>query len=246
MSLYRQESVNNFRISDDVTMELQVLEEEKVEGSRLRKLAENLRTLLDSRNLNPNQLGQVLGIPTMTIRRILSGETTDPRISTVKTISDFFNISVDKMIDEDATTLFSKSLDVSKPVFVPILDWKSAGESNSNVNMDLTNWKEWQPLSLAEGDTIGRKAFALESRPTMYPRFPQGSILIIDPDLVPKDGDIVLIKLKKDNELTLRELKIDPPQWQLHSLVLDSNDLIFDENEHVIVGVNLLTLLYNR
>ena len=132
------------------------------------------------------------------------------------------------------------------PHYVPILQWETVKQINSINNLDLKKWKEWQVISLEEYNAISKNAFALESRPFMYPRFPQGAIFIIDPNTTPSDGDIVLIKIKEKNELTLRDLIIDPPEWQLHPVVSGSAALQYSTQHHEIMGVNLLTMLYNR
>lgn len=62
------------------------------------KIASNLAELLKKRCIKKNQLAHHVGIPVMTIRRLLSGETGDPRISTLKCIADYFEVSVDVLI----------------------------------------------------------------------------------------------------------------------------------------------------
>ena len=209
------------------------------------QLADNLRRLLQTHRLNANQVAQALGIPMMTVRRLLSGETADPRISTLRLIANHFGVTVDSLMEGNDQVLI-KSLKKTKPLFVPILDWNTAEKMNRVTDLNLTQWEEWQSVSLGENESIGSHAFALESRPSMYPRFPQGTIFIIDPDVTPADGDIVLVKIKKNNELALRELAIDPPDWRLHSLISDTNVLQYSKLDHEIVGVNILTMLYNR
>lgn len=209
-----------------------------------RQLADKLHALLKKHNLNANQVAQELGIPMMTIRRLISGETADPRISTLKLIADHFNVSIDSLLDEETLSTL-QPLNKAKPHFVPVLDWVIAEKMKSIKDLDLSNWKEWQPVSLNEQDGLGKNAFALESRPSMYPRFPQGTIFIFDPDIDPADGDIVLVKIK-NNELTLRELSIDPPEWQLQPVVPGSKVLQYNEQDFEIIGINILTMLYNR
>lgn len=209
-----------------------------------KQLAENLSGLLKNHHLNTNQLAQILNIPMMTIRRLVSGETIDPRISTLKLIADYFKVSVDSLINSDSQAI-TKTLKKTKSHLVPVLSWEMAEKINILRDLDLSKWKEWQTISLSDQSVLSNNAFALESRPSMYPRFPQGTIFIIDPDVTPIDGDMVLVKLRKNNELTLRELTIDPPEWTLYS-ISGSNGLQYSEQEHQIVGVNVLTMLYNR
>lgn len=220
-----------------------------IEGSTLEEkhqnLADNLYVLLKTNDLNANQLAQILGIPMMTIRRLLSGETTDPRVSTLKLIAEYFGVSIDSLI-EKGNLAASNNYGKARPLFVPKLNWETASKISSLSEINLSTWKEWHSISLSEKEKISANAFALESRPSMFPRFPQGTLFIFDSEAIPKDGDIVLIKLKKNNELTLRELVIDPPEWQLHPVVAGSNMLHYSENEHKIMGINILTMLFNR
>lgn len=217
----------------------------KIDSESQLLLSENLRTLLKNNNLNISQVAQALGLPMMTIRRLLSGETTDPRISTLKLVADHFNISVDSLIENNSHSIIH-SLQKTKPHFVPILEWETVKNTKCISDLDLSAWRDWQPLTINEQTLVSKNAFALESRPSMYPRFPHSSIFIIDPDVTPEDGDIVLVKFSNNNELTLRELSIDPPQWQLHSIVSGSTTLQYCEHNHQIIGVNILTMLYNR
>lgn len=204
----------------------------------------NLAALLESKNLNANQLAQILHIPMMTIRRLLSGETTDPRISTLKLIADYFNVSVDYLLaDKDGSMI---STCYSKSVLVPIVDWNTAENLSDFQTMDLTKWKDWQSIAISEDNVFGKGTFALQSRPSMYPRFPRGTVFIIDPSVSPRDGDMVLVSIKNQGELTIRELTIDPPEWKLYPVVTGSNVLDYSKSNHTIVGVNILTMLYNR
>jgi transcriptional regulator with XRE-family HTH domain len=218
----------------------------KIEKKESLGIAETLNNLLKSHNLNVNQLAQELNIPMMTIRRLALGKTTDPRISTLKLIADYFNITIDSLIEWNNYEMIKNSREAS-PHFVPILTWDTVQNIKTIKELDLLNWKNWQPISLANNAfTIGANSFALESKPSMYPRFPQETLFIIDPNVHPADGDIVLVKIKGSNEITLRELTIDPPEWLLQPLTTGCAVLHYSENSHKIIGINTLTILYNR
>jgi transcriptional regulator with XRE-family HTH domain len=207
-------------------------------------IAENLSALLKQHNLNANQLAQLLGIPMMTIRRLMSGETGDPRISTLKMIAEYFNVSIDLLIGAEQKNILLPSKKI-KSYLIPKISWETLSKFVSVEDVDLKDWAEWHTLSLNDNYSISKKTFALESRPSMYPRFPKGTIFIIDQNTKPADGDIVLIWLKENNEFTLRELIIDPPNWRLSPLVTDSDTINFSADSHEIIGVSLVTMLYN-
>ena len=201
--------------------------------------------LLDARGVSESEIAQSLSIPVMTVRRIVSGETGDPRISTLKLIADYFNVSIDSLLednDQKSLNFMAKKM----PQFIPVLDWKTAGNITSLKDIDLNAWKEWRPIVLSDSSSLSENAFALESRPSMQPRFPTGTLFIIDPNETPTDGDIVLIKMKTDGDLSLRELIIDPPRWQLQPVVAGSEVLFYNESQHQIVGIVILSMLHTR
>lgn len=227
-----------------ITMGLNQARENIKQCGDQKLIAENLSALLKQHNLNANQLAQSLGMPMMTIRRLISGETEDPRISTLKIIADYFNVSIDILIGEDKQIILTPSKKI-RSYLVPKITWENLPKLISSKEIDAADWKEWQSLSLNENDSVSKRTFALESRPSMYPRFPKGTIFIIDPVTKPTDGDTVLIKIIDNNEFTLRELIIDPPNWRLGPLVTDSDSINFNPNLHEIIGVSLINMLYN-
>jgi transcriptional regulator with XRE-family HTH domain len=205
-------------------------------------LSNNLSMLLKQHNLNISQISQLLDIPVMTIRRLLSGETEDPRISTLKLIADYFHVSVDFLIGEDSKSFLMAEKKV-KSYLIPKISWDSLSEIN---HPDLLKQStEWESISLNNDEAISTNAFALESKPSMHPRFPRGTAFIIDPETTAKDGDIVLIKFKDNPDYAMKELIIDPPEWRLVPLVADSHTIQFQQDMHAIAGVVILTLLYN-
>jgi transcriptional regulator with XRE-family HTH domain len=205
-------------------------------------ISKNLGYLITINNLTESKVAQDLNIPVMTVRRLVSGETTDPRISTLKILANYFNTTIDHLIGEEMLIQHSVTTP-SKPFFVPLLNWETVKQLK---DIDFNKWVSWIPLSVRKNEPISNDAFALESRPSMYPPFQTGTIFVLDPKLKPADGDLVLVKLLGDNEMTLRELKIDPPDWQLYSINRNASPLSYSKEHHCIIAVVYLTLFYNR
>lgn len=217
----------------------------EINENDFKNISRNLRLLFTERDISESMVAQALNIPVITIKRIISGETTDPRISTLKMIADYFNVSIDSLMSHDnerSTALMNKNV----PIFIPVLDWQTIINIHAINELDLKSWKNWHPISLIDQSHLGNHIFALESRPSMQPRYPLGTLFVIDPDEKPTDGDIVLIKMRKDKGISLRELVIDLPRWQLQPVVTGSETLFYEKNEHDIIGVVILTLLYTK
>lgn len=210
-----------------------------------KRLANNLHYLIKSQGLSESDVAQALEIPVMTVRRIISGETTDPRISTLKLLADYFKVTIDALIEsQDELTL--NLVRKNKPLFVPILDWETAEKSPSLKGINLANWLEWQPIHYPDANEIDQNSFALKSLPSMYPRFPKGTLFIIAPTIRPSDGDIVLIRIKDNGEISLKELIIDPPEKKLASIIDATQINLYSEKKYEVLGVVTLTLLFTK
>ncbi|OGT51107.1 MAG: hypothetical protein A3E84_04660 [Gammaproteobacteria bacterium RIFCSPHIGHO2_12_FULL_42_13] len=61
------------------------------------KLAKVMTQLLDHAGLTTNGLAVILGIPTPTIYRLAMGDVTDPRLSTMTLIADYFGITIEQL-----------------------------------------------------------------------------------------------------------------------------------------------------
>ncbi|RJT49269.1 helix-turn-helix domain-containing protein [Legionella taurinensis] len=190
--------------------------------------------------VSESDLARALQIPYNTIHRLVSGYTTDPRLSTLKLIAAYFNVSLDTLL----THKLSKSNNNQKAV--PIITWEQVTDNILLNSINSQNWTHWLPIPLVSLDNISFNAFALESRPSMQPRFPIGTFFIIDPVCNPMDGDLVLVKIKTNDAVSLRELMIDPPTTKLLPLMQNSEALNFIEIEHEIIGVVVLSMHHLR
>lgn len=215
-----------------------------IDRSDAQIIAGNIRSLMKALNVSDSHLARTLGVSVMTIRRVVSGETEDPRISTLSLIANYFNISVDSLLENSDMPI--NLMKKQKPFFVPIIDWESLENSYFNQKIDFSNWKNWYPLVNSESLHLDQNAFALVSKISMQPRYPKGTLLIIKPNEIPLDNDIVLVKTLKTKDLSLRELIIDSPKWILHPIIVGSELIFYNKDEYDIIGVVVLTVLHAR
>lgn len=188
-------------------------------------LLSNLQKLMRKAGLNEAALARQTRIPQATLHKILSGKTEDPRASTLKILSDFFNLSIDALMFSN-TDVQATSTSVAPVQSVPLISWKEC------INLKLTlhdlntrNWEKW-----AVSDFYSAHGYALSSKPSMEPRFPKNTILFIDPDALPQDGDFVVVHYPATHEATLRELSIDGPVHLLLPINDHSEPTRWDDN----------------
>jgi transcriptional regulator with XRE-family HTH domain len=216
------------------------LDKNKIMGDNSSVLSKNLSRLLNTFDITEYDLSKSLGIPYNTINRIITGITTDPRISTLEQIADYFGVKLDFLLDKNNSHL------VKMECSVPILTWDFLSHPDFLNKIDRDTWDKWIPVAQLIENSSFDKTFALESTKSMQPRFPSGTTFIIRTSELPVDGDLILVRFKAENSISLRELIIDSPDWRLNPIVTGSQTLLFSHLNHVIIGVVILTLIQTR
>jgi len=191
-------------------------------------LAQTLNELISKDGkLTPASLARKLGIPTNKITRILNGDVTDPKASTLLQIAHCFGISIDQLLGvEPIRREEYGDLNVSQtlPVF-PI--------SNMNGQQSPKEWYRW-----ADNGVDGNY-YALHVDNDLYePTFPKNSLLIINPDLAPEDRAFVVIK-NKSNHYSIKNYVVDGDRIYLYPINPKLAIEIYDDSLYNIVGVIL-------
>lgn len=122
---------------------------------------------------------------------------------------------------------------------VPLISWVTAGEWNEAIdNLHPGDAEEWRETTAK----VSNKAFALRvegdsmHNPNGSPSIPEGSIIIVDPEMEATSGKIVVAKLNDTNQVTLKKLVIDGPHTYLKPLNPDHSVIKVNGN-CTIVGV---------
>ncbi len=141
------------------------------------------------------ELARRLLLPQPTIHRLVTGETEDPRLSTLKCLAQHFKVSIDQL---------AGLMPVDQPhrvTSVPLLDWSSALEPYVAVQnargLDNTKW-----IHTARSIQHG---FALRTRAVEAPRFERNTLLIADLKRRPISENWVLIRFDRAQEVALRQ-----------------------------------------
>ena len=204
----------------------------------------NLSFLMKKNQINTSQLSKKTGIALMTLQRIVTGETTDPKLSLLIKIASYFNIGLESLLYKDVSVLNFESKDsnfVTKDV--PVFSFDDLAKNIDIKQITSENWKKWQTIMCESSVKDNNRLFALESLPSFSPRFRQGNLIVLDPTLKPRDHDIILVKFKNTNEYTLRDLKIDPPNWQLHPIIPGSEVIKFANDRHEVAGTMAMLIV---
>lgn len=177
-----------------------------------RLISANLKRCMQQRGENQTTLADKSGVGQSTVGRYLRCEATANSF-TLKQLADALSVSVSR-ISVDSTRsgiepnvihpAFGSNLqDGPRLTQVPLISWAQLGawqmEKASQLQADA-----WLPCPVP----CGPKTFAVKVRGvSMEPKFLDGDVIFVDPDVTPKHGRRVIALV--DGEMILRELVID-------------------------------------
>lgn len=191
-------------------------------------LVTNLQQLMRERQINEAELSRQTAIPQPTLHKILSGKTSDPRISTLKILAEFFDVALDELYQAN---LGMTNKPLPKGISIPVISWSECLHAEKHIDSVTTNnCEQWIVIDKADHDYI----YGLVSKPSFEPFFPRGTILVIDSATEPTDGDLVIVHYPNTNEATLRELSIDGPTKQLSPINSASDSDKLDESIKIL------------
>jgi SOS-response transcriptional repressor LexA len=202
----------------------------------------NILHLMKKNKINATQLARNTNLPQPTVHRLLSGKTGDPKLSTLDLISKYFAVSIDYLIDlHEGNEIRNKAL--KSISHVPIIDWGNATNWQASISkLTPHNWPNWLVIERLTNECL----FVLRSKKSMEPRFLANSLIIVDPNLNPLDGDLVIVHFKETSEATVREIKLDGPIQQLLAITSERSPDTINQNTIIIGVIVQARYLYNR
>ncbi len=191
-------------------------------------LSSNLRALMQKSHLTEAELARQTSTNQPVIHRLATGKTGNPKVSTLQPIAKHFGISVSQLIGETPLDLPNFNQQENSNVISQIPFYSMLSLSNAIKKTNSNHAYTDQPIS--------SKGFATRiTDTTMQPQFPPNTLLIIEPDRTPKNGDYIIAYNEMDKIATFKQLLIDSKQQFLKPLNAD-----FPINpfyNHIILGV---------
>jgi len=199
------------------------------------RMSRILKELMAELGINESELARRTGIGQPVVHRICSGETDNPKVATLSPIANFFAISISQLIGDE-----------------PLPADRIPGTFNPGVQgwrqIPLLTWKQvlyWPDLSeksiplpsISTDVPMSQYAYAVSARDTtMEPRFPEGTLLLIDPDLKPNSLDFAIVHIEGHELPHFKQILIDGGHTILKPLNTDFKTLLLDK-PHRFLGV---------
>jgi len=201
----------------------------------MKTLSSNLKALMSELRINESELARRTGIGQPVVHRICSGETDNPKVGTLSPIANFFAVSISQLIgDEPLPTnripgTYNPGVQGWKQI--PLLGWDQ-----------VVQWPQLtehsQPLQTISADLeLGQNAYGVTIKDTtMEPRFPEGTILVIDPSLDPNNRDFAIVHIEGQPLPSFKQILIDGHYIYLKPLNPDFKTILLDK-PHKFLGV---------
>lgn len=156
-----------------------------------------------------------------------------PKLAVLKELAAALGCHLDQLIAENA--LFNAAELPTKPRSkVPLISWVQAGECQPALNpYEPGDAAEWIETEI----NVTKNSYALTVRgDSMEPLFPEGSIIIVDPDRQATHGSFVIARIDDSGEATFKQLVIDGGLTYLKPLN-DRYPIIRIDRDSTICGV---------
>lgn len=198
-------------------------------------ISANLNKLLKLHgDLSLSDLARETHIPQPTLHHILEGKTKKPRRQALEALAKFFAITIPELtgaipLSPAIPEVIKHSLKIST---VPLITWQMAKDWGKDKS-DLSKFDE-----IILDKQVSKNSFALRlDDANMEPLFQEKSILIFDPEKLPKHRDFVLVNLNKLEVVKFNRLFVDGNHRYLKQEKMDGNaDLtkIHPTNDRII------------
>lgn len=194
----------------------------------LKELSNNLNILMAQARISSSELARQIGVPATTIKRIRNNEQSNPTITTLLPIAQYFSMSLNQLIGNEPLIQLNKNCSAALHK-IPLLSWQ---ECIHYASHDY----EKCPNQVFTERKVSSKAFALIIEEDDLEFFPRDSILLIEPSQKPETGDYVVIGNAEQNVSSIRKYIVEIDQIYLKPLVTGVTMSVLT-SEYQILGV---------
>lgn len=191
-------------------------------------LADVIDALMRKRGIkNPSELARLAGLQQPTVHRILNGASRDPESKTIEKLASFFRVSASQLrgdtpLNGAAEPLGHYNVEPGPSIrAVNLISWVQAGKSQPVEDPYETGAGE---KTIYISKKVGARTYALRIRgdsmenPSGKPTFPEGCVIVVDPDKPAGNGSFVVVRLDESAEATFKQLVEDAGRRYLKPL----------------------------
>lgn len=199
-------------------------------------LAQNIKKLRLNMGLTQGELAEKINVTRSTVTQWETGWT-QPRMGAIERMASVFNVSVSDIVSEDVPVLSGAMKAISSgESYLPLI---SLGRVHAGVLADEEAYEKTVnvPSNIAKNHP---SAMVLEVEGNcMNHVIPEGAHILVDPDVYPSNGSIVVAETEDYQAIMRRWYKGSKSLMLVADSYEEFEDIIFTDDEHPIkvVGV---------
>lgn len=195
----------------------------------LKNLSDNLNTLMAKARINSNELARLTGLPATTIKRIRNNEQSNPTVSTLLPIAEYFSTTISELLACEEGFIGNISPKFYGLKSIPLLSWR---ECVHFFSLDYSKINQRVPTEKDVSD----KSFSLKVEESDLATFPENALILVDPEMTPESSDFVIVAKSEHGIACIKKYIIETDQIYLKSLV-KGIDIVPLTAEYKILGV---------
>lgn len=184
---------------------------------------------MNSEGITPAELSRQTEVDRAALHRILNGQTKNPSIDSMQSIAKYFSVSVEEITSDNEARW--------KKGEVPIISW--AESTVSPLTSVLDNKHRFAKTNKSLSET----SFALIVEHSVDNMFPQGALLIVNPDVPPKHKAFVIVQEEKEEISSMKYFILDGSTAYLKSIDPDLPTVKYNQERFRIIGVVVQSVL---
>lgn len=207
------------------------------------ELKDILTSLMEECDIDDAQLARETGVPASTISRMRINSNANPTASTLRPISKFFSISISQLLGDEPLPK-DRLPGTHNPTYytsarMPVIEWDWIMSWIDTHGEDI---KEKLRIWISTEKEVSENAFALIIPTDSFGfAFRKGSTIIIDPSQPPRDGDLILVKTKNEENILLKQFLLDGSEKYMRSVNPEIKSVTSLSEIHKIIGVVIET-----
>ncbi len=202
-----------------------------------------LSLLMIECDIDDASLSRETGIPASTISRMRLNSDANPTASTLRPIAKYFSVSISQLLGDEPLSK-DRLPGAHNPTYftsvrMPVIDWELIVDwidnQGANIKGKLTKW-------ISTEKEIGYNSFALPiSTDSFGLAFRKGSMIIVDPERNPLDGDLVLLRIQGDKDILLKQFLVDGVDTYMRSVNPEMKGMELLSDRYKVIGVIIET-----
>ncbi len=177
-------------------------------------ISRNISLLMEHFNIrNESQLAKLVRMPQTTVNKLITGVSSDPRVSTLTPIIEHFKISLDTLLSDNP--IFTQtSASQQSHLLIPVVTIDELVDIHPNLNsLKSNNWPQWYPIPKQSSLSY----YVIQLTPKqLLPPFQDASIVVVkNESKLPQTGYCLLKHLDSDKVSLKKVFFDDSRQWLL-------------------------------